>query len=93
MFKLFILQIAGLPPMFIFFVKFSFLITSFNTSTLTVCFLILLNLIGGMFFYLQVFKLSKFIDSKQVLNTVTQHAQLRLRGKAGRVQDKLRFIF
>lgn len=79
--------------MFIFFVKFSFLVTAFNLSNIFICFLILLNLIGGMFFYMQVFKLSKSIDSKLVLSTVTQNSPLRLRGNAFRSQDRFRFVF
>lgn len=79
--------------MFIFFVKFSFLVTAFNLSNIFICFLILLNLIGGMFFYMQVFKLSKSIDSKLVLSTVTQNSPLRLRGNVFRSQDRFRFVF
>jgi hypothetical protein len=79
--------------MFIFFVKFSFLVTAFNLSNIFICFLILLNLMGGMFFYMQVFKLSKSIDSKLVLATVTQNSPLRLRGNALRSQDRFRFVF
>lgn len=91
-FKVFILQLAGLPPMFIFFIKFSFLVTSFNVSTIFVCFLILLNLISGMFFYLQIFKLTTAVDKKEILQLITKNSLLRFRNKQNNTNRKFLFI-
>ena len=90
-FKLLILQLAGLPPMFIFFIKFSFLVTAFNISTVFICLLVLFNLIGGMFFYLQLFKLSSAVDKKEIIQLVTKNSLLRLRGKQNATNAKFLF--
>lgn len=92
-FKLLILQLAGLPPMFIFFIKFSFLVTAFNLSTIFICFLILLNLIGGMLFYLQLFKLSTNLNKKEILSLVTKNSILRLRSKQSSTNIKFLFMY
>lgn len=92
-FKLLILQLAGLPPMFIFFIKFSFLVTAFNVSTIFVCFLILINLIGGMLFYLQLFKLSSAVDKKEILTLITKNSTLRLRSKQSVTNIKFLFMY
>lgn len=92
-FKLFILQLAGLPPMFIFFIKFSFLVTAFNLSTIFICFLILINLIVGMFFYLQIFKLSTAVDKKEILQLITKNSLIRARSKTNSTNKKFLFIY
>lgn len=92
-FKLLILQLAGLPPMFIFFIKFSFLVTAFNVSTIFICFLILLNLIVGMLFYLQLFKLSSPVQKKEILSLITKNSPLRLRSKQNITNIKFIFIY
>ena len=92
-FKLLILQLAGLPPMFIFFIKFSFLVTAFNISTIFICSLIILNLIGGMLFYLQVFKLSTAVDKKEIIRLMTVNSPIRLRSKQNITNNKFLFSF
>ena len=77
--------------MFIFFIKFSFLVTAFNVSTIFICFLILVNLIGGMFFYLQLFKLSTNTNKKEILTLITKNSVLRLRSK--QTATNLKFLF
>lgn len=90
-FKVLILQLAGLPPMFIFFVKFSFLVTAFSTSTIFVCFLILINLIVGIFYYLQLFKISANNDDKLLLQVFVSRTPLRLRSQQNNTQSILNF--
>lgn len=79
--------------MFIFFIKFSFLVTAFNLSTIFICFLILLNLIGGMLFYLQLFKLSTNLNKKEILSLVTKNSILRLRSKQSSTNIKFLFMY
>ncbi len=79
--------------MFIFFIKFSFLVTAFNVSTIFVCFLILINLIGGMLFYLQLFKLSSAVDKKEILTLITKNSTLRLRSKQSVTNIKFLFMY
>ena len=79
--------------MFIFFIKFSFLVTAFNISTIFICSLIILNLIGGMLFYLQVFKLSTAVDKKEIIRLMTVNSPIRLRSKQNITNNKFLFSF
>lgn len=55
LFKFLIFQLSGLPPVFFFFLKFSFLIGSIEYINLVYVALLFLNIILGTFFYLQIF--------------------------------------
>lgn len=64
LFKLFFAQLAGLPPMFIFFFKIGFFITYFSKLSITILILITINFILSTFFYLQYFKINKFSTTR-----------------------------
>lgn len=55
LFRIILFQIAGLPPVFLFFVKFNFLIDILKFTHLFIQVLAFLNLLLGMFFYIRVF--------------------------------------
>ena len=74
--------------MFVFFIKFSFLLSAFNTSTALISFLIFLNLIVGLFFYLQLFKISSNVNKKYLLQLFVANAPLRLRNQQNVIQPR-----
>ena len=68
--KFFILPLllSGLPPVSFFFIKFAFLINVFSTVSFTVSFLLFINFLLGMLFYLQFFNITKtYTVNKKIL--------------------------
>lgn len=69
-FKLLFIQLSGLAPSFLFFIKFNFFITCLNTSHLFTVFVIFLNLLLTTFFYLQLVTKTPQKINTQVYNII-----------------------
>lgn len=67
---------SGLPPVFFFFLKFSFLSSSFNYLTLFLVILIFLNLLLSVFFYLKVYSATEVKSSNVLLKKLTADSPL-----------------
>ena len=75
-FRFLILQLSGLPPVFFFFLKFSFLLSSFNYLTIFLIVLIFINLLLSVFFYLKVYSATEVKTSNILLKKLTVDSPL-----------------
>lgn len=66
-FKLLIFQLSGLPPVFFFFVKFSFLVSSLAYLNFFLYLMLFLNILLGIFFYLKIFSVTSVKISNKLL--------------------------
>lgn len=66
-FKFLIFQLSGLPPVFFFFVKFSFLISSLVYLNFFLYLMLFLNILLGIFFYLKIFSTTNAKISNKLL--------------------------
>ncbi len=75
-FQLLLLQLSGLPPVFIFFLKVNLLALSLKYTTIFLQVLIFINLLLSMFFYLQIFNTTSDNMSKQNLKLMARDSDL-----------------
>lgn len=75
-FKFLILQLAGLPPVFAFFIKVNLLTLSLKYTNILLIFLIFLNLLMSVFFYLQIFSTTNMVTPKLVLKTLVAESPM-----------------
>ena len=73
LFKLFILQLSGLPPVIIFFIKFNFLVTSLEYVNIMFFVFIFINLLLGMFFYLKIFSTTNTVEDILFLRSLVNN--------------------
>lgn len=87
--KFFILQLSGLPPFFIFFLKVHYLITALNYLGFTVTILFFFNILFSMFYYLKMFMIPSLKNSDVSLKSNAFYFYEKLKTK----QTKKKYMF
>lgn len=72
-FKFLIFQLSGLPPVFFFFIKFSFLIASLAYLNLFLYFILFINILLSIFFYLKIFSITNSKISNKLLKDACEN--------------------
>ena len=90
-FKFLILQLAGLPPFFSFFLKVNLLSLSLKYTNIFLIILIFCNLLMSVFFYLQIFSTTNVIHSKLILKTLASESSMIDAKKESRSMRKYNF--
>lgn len=75
-FKFLIIQLSGLPPVFVFFLKVNLIALSLRYTSIILQVLIFINLLLGMFFYLQIFSTTGDHFSSNTLKMLVKDTSL-----------------
>lgn len=75
-FKWLFFQLSGFPPVFIFFLKFNFLFSLLKYSSFFIQVLVFINLLLGMFFYIQIFSITSKVYSGFFLKTFVKNNKI-----------------
>lgn len=89
--KFLIIQLSGLPPVFVFFIKVNLISLSLKFASPFLQLLIFINLLLSMFFYLQIFSTTSDMPSKAILKDLTQGVSIMKRGELTQSRRKYNF--
>ena len=74
--KFLIIQLSGLPPVFVFFIKINLIALTLKLLSPFLQVIIFINLLLSMFFYLQIFSTTNATPSKELLKDLLQDTSM-----------------
>jgi NADH:ubiquinone oxidoreductase subunit 2 (subunit N) len=92
-FKFLVFQLSGLPPVFFFFVKFSFLISSLTYLNFFLYFVLFLNILLGIFFYLKIFNTTTLKISNKLLKDACENNTIVGNSKKSKVKYIYKYTY